>query len=95
MLASVTQTPELELNEDEAERIARSIQNVAQYYPVYVDAKTQAWLALIMTAGSVYGSRAVAIAARIKADQNERKPTATATVHPFPFNPGNMPPNAG
>lgn len=93
MLASVTKTPELELNDDEAERIAKSIQNVAQYYPVYVDAKTQAWMALIMTAGAIYGSRGIAIAARMKTEANAKRPSQSAQV--FPFAPPNMPTNAG
>lgn len=88
MLASVTKTPELELNDEEAERIAKSIQNVAQYYPVYIDAKAQAWMALIMTAGAVYGSRGIAIAARMKTEADERRnKQPSATVHTFPFNP--------
>lgn len=63
MLASRIQ--EMALTEDEAHRLAVSINNVAQYYPIYVDPKMQAWMGLCMVAGSLYVPRAIAYAARM------------------------------
>ncbi len=92
MLASIAKTPELELTDEECERIAKAMQNVAQYYPVYVDAKTQAWMGLIMTAGSVYGTRVFAILARLKAEANEKAATAQNAPNVHTFNPSMSPP---
>jgi hypothetical protein len=87
MLASSLAVPELALNETEAKQLAQAVVNVANYYPVAIDPKTQAWGALFMVAGSLYGSRAVAFYAR---QSSENK--ASATAQPAPAMNGHLRP---
>lgn len=69
-VASATKIQEAEITTDEAHRLALSIQHVSTYYPVAIDPKTQAWIALIMCAGGIYGSRAISYVARMNAEKN-------------------------
>lgn len=84
MLASSLHIPELELTQGEAEQLSKAVGNVAAYYPVAIDPKTQAWVALFAIAGSLYGSRAVAYYARVntKAPMQTVNPTE-GNVTPF------------
>lgn len=68
MLASSLHVPEFELTQGEAAQLSKAVGNVAQYYPVAIDPKMQAWVALFAIAGSLYGSRAVAYYARINTE---------------------------
>jgi hypothetical protein len=61
-IVALTHMPELAVSSEENQRVAKAVQNLAQYYPVYVDPKTQAWLGLITVLGQVYGTRAIAMA---------------------------------
>lgn len=78
MVAAATGFDKLSINEQEANSLAKAVANVQQYYPMHVSAKAMAWTNLIMVAGSVYGSRAVAIWADQKAKENETRP-----IHPI------------
>jgi hypothetical protein len=72
MLASSLSTPELELTEDEAHKVAVASANVAEHYSVSLDPKTAAWIQLGMVCGSVYGSRIVAIYVRRQMESDEQ-----------------------
>lgn len=61
LLAGISQTPELALDQAEADALASAAAEVAQHYPVIADDKTLAWSNLAMTAGMIYGPRAFAI----------------------------------
>ena len=71
-LAGSLQIPELELQDEEAKKLAVAVANVGKYYNVKMDAKTQAWMGLIMCAGGIYGGRAVAIYARMNTDEKPK-----------------------
>jgi hypothetical protein len=77
MLAAITATPELELDEGESKRLADGIARVAGFYDHKLNPKALAWVNLICVAGSVYGPRAVAISARLNAQD---KPKAQPKV---------------
>lgn len=76
-IVALTHAPELEVSAEENHRIAVAAANVAQYYNVRVDSRTQAWMALIGVVGQVYGTRAVAMYMRPSEPQQEEQ----STVH--------------
>ena len=69
------QAPELALTEKQAKSLAESIVEVSKYYEVAVSAKAQAWGMLLLTAGSIYGSKIVAISRRKKAEKAQHVQT--------------------
>lgn len=83
ILAAATKIPELELQQEEAKTLAVHIGNVAQYYPMMIDPKTQAWVALFIVAGGLYGTRFVAYNARLHAEKQSATAVQPATVTPF------------
>lgn len=68
MLAAIAKVPELELDQSEADALARAVANVARHYNLKASSKAVDWTGLIMCIGTVYGSRAVAIRASRMAD---------------------------
>lgn len=74
--AAVTDTPELEIDESEAEYLARSTANVMEQFDLKPDPKTQAIIGLIVAAGTIYGPRIYMIKARQVATSKERKANA-------------------
>jgi len=81
MLAVATGMDKLAINQTEAGTLAQAVCQVQQYYPTHISAKSMAWANLIMVAGSVYGSRAVAIWADNQADKNSPpRPNDNVTV---------------
>lgn len=64
--------PELELTEAEAKQYAEGVALVARHYDVGASAKTLDWFNLMTTMGSIYGMRAIAIAARRRAEREGR-----------------------
>lgn len=60
MLASFT-VPEMAIDPMEAKRLADAIKELGKHYAFGMDPKKFAWTQLILTAGSIYGPRAVAI----------------------------------
>lgn len=64
MLAGITRVPEFMVSQDESTELAKALSTVSQFYDVQVAEKSLAWINLGMVAGSIYGTRLVAIAAR-------------------------------
>lgn len=98
MLAGITRTPELALDQGEAKTIAEATSKVAELYDVTADPKTIAWSNLIMTLGMVYGTRIVAINMRRKDERKKRAQSNVAPIRPdirgdFSISPdGKLPP---
>lgn len=63
-LAMATKTPELQIDPQEGEAFMRCAQNVMRHYSVETTQKTLDWIALMGCAGTMYGTRFVAIANR-------------------------------
>lgn len=85
MLAGMTKTPELELDDSEATQLGGALAVVNSFYNVEVADKTMAWVALAMVAGQIYGPRVVAIGVRRNGDRQARKTQAAPaprTVNP-------------
>lgn len=61
MLAHVTKTEELALDQEEAANLAKGIANVARHYSVQASQVSLDWANLAMTLIMVYGTRGVAI----------------------------------
>lgn len=76
LLAAATRTPELVLEADESKPLAVAVAELAKHYDLPgLDAKTTAWVGLIMVCGQVYVPRAVMIKQRLDAEAKERKPS--------------------
>lgn len=72
MVEGATKIPEAALSEEEAKKIAECSARVAQLYTGAVSEKTQAWTALLLALGGVYGSRIVAYVLRKRAEEEVR-----------------------
>lgn len=81
MIAGFTKTPEIALEKDDANRLAKAMAEVAVYYPANIDPKTLAWVNLLMAAGTVYGPMVFLVAERRRAERAANV-TAEAT-HTF------------
>lgn len=102
MAASALAVPELALDPVEAKSLAEATAQVAAYYPVSIDHKTLAWANLIMVAGAIYGTRAIAIHTRKKRDREKGQHISGQVpkdniIRPNQFDPmqfqaGKMPP---
>lgn len=79
MGAMILATPELELDQAEADRLAKAAGEVAKHYAVAVDPKKLAWANLIGTLGFLYVPRIIAARARHK-----RLAAAGAQARPVP-----------
>lgn len=80
MLASIVQSPDLAIDEDEAEKLAKGIANVARHYDLpQVAQKTVDWVGLIQVVGTIYGPRFVAASMRRR---EARAKTVNPTVRP-------------
>lgn len=73
-LAAMTETPELMLDEGEANGLATSGLTLASMYDITPDPKLQAMLLFAGNVGMVYGSRIIAIRARKAQEKKEAKP---------------------
>lgn len=71
MLAMQTKTPELALHPDEGAAFMAAAQNVMRHYSVETTQKTLDWIAFASCVGGMYGSRAMAIAARRGMEKRE------------------------
>lgn len=93
MLASITGNQMLMLAKEEADALAMCIGNVARHYDIPgVSQQTIDWIALIQTAGAIYGTRFVA--ARMSAKANAAKDvTPKPEVKEPPPPPGTEPAN--
>lgn len=83
MLAVATGIEELSLAKEEANTLAKAVANVQQYYPMHISAKAMAWSNLVMVAGSVYGSRIVAVVVRKETTPPENKTSNAPNRSPF------------
>lgn len=72
MLAAAVKTPELELDKDEAKKLAENVAAVNAFYGKVIDPKIMAWTALIMTCGQLYAPRVVAIKLRWESEKKDK-----------------------
>jgi hypothetical protein len=80
MGAVLLKTPELEISEQEAKKLNDGITDVARYYTdAELPPKVQAWLNLLMVAGTVYGPRVIAIKIRSKNNRPKIIPGTTVS----------------
>lgn len=77
MLASIVHVPELELDKEEAGKLANAIEKVSRHYPVNIAPKAVDWANLGICAVTIYGTRIAAYRFRLKAEG------ATGNVAPF------------
>lgn len=98
-LAVIARTPELELSEDEAGKIAKASVAVAKLYNVEATEKATAWVNLIGVVGAAYVPRAIAINLRLRMDADAKRQGGNVQqfpgappVQPTPYN-GGMRPN--
>lgn len=73
-LASVTKTPELELDDKEAASLAGAVANVMTEFDITPDPKIQAVLGLVTVSGMIYGPRIYLIRERRSAEKEAEKP---------------------
>lgn len=92
MLSALTKVPELEIDQEEAKKLAHASTEVAKHY-VSLDAseKTVAWVNLGLTLGAVYGPRIMANGIRKRREREERRASAR---QPFQNSSPQNPPNA-
>lgn len=57
MLAALVDNADLALNQDEAKKLAESLERVKAFYPVNFNPKIMAWFHLTTTAAGIYGPR--------------------------------------
>lgn len=88
MLASIASAPDLAIDEDEAEKLAKAIANVSRHYNVPTMAQeTLDWIMLIQAGGAIYGPRIIAwrmdrMSRRVK--PTPQSPMAPRNVAPSP-----------
>jgi hypothetical protein len=84
-LAMRTGNPELMVEPEEAKAFMKAAQNVMRHYDVKTTQKTLDWIAFAGCCGSIYGTRAFAIAARKAGErQSVERPPATAEILLWP-----------
>lgn len=71
-LSSATKTPELKLEDEEAEALAKSTAMVLEEFDIRPDPKIEAIVGLVTTAGMIYGPRVYLITERKKRERNNR-----------------------
>jgi len=79
-LAAVTDTPEIAIDNDEGEMLAKASANVLAQFDIAPDPKTQAIIGLVMACGAVYAPRYMAIKMR-KAQQEKETQPGTGGVY--------------
>lgn len=84
MAAAAFQTPELALSPDESKAMAAAVAEVSSHYNHAINPKLMAWVNLLMVAGGVYGTRALAIRARLKTQEKAKGPQRVAAAEPKP-----------
>ena len=73
------------LDPKEAAQLAQAIANVQRHYESVISAKTLDWSRLVMTLGTIYGSRALAIGMRRKAAAKKPPQQSPAGANVFPL----------
>lgn len=94
MLAAITQTPELVLDDADSAKLATALANVTRHMTLpALSPEKMALGVLVWTAGRIYGPRAMAIAARKRGVATtfarETNPTGQTNEPPQTVNPGN------
>lgn len=80
--AQVTRMPELAIDQEEADLLAKGISGIAQEYGVALSGKAAAWMGLLGACAMVYGPRAVTVYQKLP--KKGAKPKAQ---EPVPFGP--------
>lgn len=80
MMAALTKTPELALEDAEAKALAEAAADVAQYYPLDIAPEIIAWINLSMVAIPIYASRVYLIVERQKAEKAARARNITTST---------------
>lgn len=87
MGAEICKVPELELDKEEAAKLADAIADVSKYYVTSFDPKKVAWVHLAVIAGGIYGTRIFAYRNRISAQKSLGPQAAKPSPKPTPVNP--------
>lgn len=80
-LAVATKCPELELDKEESDYLAKSSANVLEQFDITPDPKTQAIIGLIIALGTVYAPRYIMISHRIKAEKKTEQEKKAAVYN--------------
>lgn len=104
LLAKAAKIPELQLDEDEAKKLADATANVARHYNISVSQKTLDWSNFVTALSTIYGTR-IFVIAKTRQDkkngaQQETTPARTADIkpqtpptHTMPLRPYDLPPS--
>lgn len=100
LLAKAAKIPELQLDEDEAKKLADATANVARHYNISVSQKTLDWSNFVTAISSIYGTRLFVIGKRKREEktgtgaQQETIPEETPrpVVTPSAMKPYDLPP---
>jgi len=94
-VGGLTQTPELELSDNEANMLARPMSEILSMYGVEIDPKVMAWMELAGAASYVYGPRIAMVRMRLAEEKAKRNaetkgktPVAAPVVGPIRTNAG-------
>lgn len=71
-LSGITKCPELELDEGEARKVTMALDRLAGHYDMVPSETAKVWINFAGAIGSVYGSRAIAIKARLDTDKAQK-----------------------
>lgn len=74
-LSAVTKTPEMTLDQAEADLLAEATVNVLREFDIKPDPRAEAVIGLIVAAGTVYGPRVYLVKARQKTERETRTQT--------------------
>lgn len=69
-ISTITKTPELMLEKEEANNLAVCTANVARHYDLGQTEKAMDWTSLFIALGAVYGTRVIAISIKKKQNNN-------------------------
>lgn len=76
LLAGMTQIPEIAIDREQAAVLASAASEVMQHYDFGMNAEQQAWINLMMVAGSIYGSKVFAYKIRKSQETDDGETTA-------------------
>ncbi len=77
-VAGISKTPELVIDNAESDLLAGATVNLLDQFDITPDPKTQAAIALVVAAGTVYGPRVVAIKMRAASEKRKKGVTIDA-----------------
>lgn len=79
-LAGIAKCPELELDDEEAQKVTKALDELAAFYNVQPSPQAKVWMNFTGAMSAVYGPRFFAIRARMRKEAENR----TKKVVPFP-----------